>query len=304
MAIQREIWEDHIEGNLFKNNEFLLASYDASQYVLQGKVVHIPQSGATANIVKNRSSLPASVTQRSDTDITYTLDEYTTDPILIPNADTIELSYSKRESVLNEYEAALRQVIAESILYDWAPAAGTNILGTNGTAVTSHLASTTGNRKKFIANDLKAAQLALNKQNIPLDERYALMSADMYQQLTDDLSQTQYRDFSQAYDPKAGILGKLFGFNVMMRSTVISYTNDSTPVAKAYGAAAAASDNDALLCWQLNAVERAIGDLTFFEKVGDPTYYGDLYSVLIRMGARKRRTDEKGILAIVQTATS
>jgi hypothetical protein len=61
MAIQKEIWQDHIEGNLFKNNEFLLASTDAGQYVLQGKVVHIPQSGATATVVKNRSSVPATV---------------------------------------------------------------------------------------------------------------------------------------------------------------------------------------------------------------------------------------------------
>mgnify|MGYP001599100644 CR=1 FL=1 len=54
MAIQREIWEDHIEGNLFKNNEFLLASADASHFVLQGKVVHIPQAGATPGVSVNR----------------------------------------------------------------------------------------------------------------------------------------------------------------------------------------------------------------------------------------------------------
>ena len=52
MAIQKEIWQDHIEGNLFKNNEFLLASTDASLYVLQGKVVHIPQAGALAHCSK------------------------------------------------------------------------------------------------------------------------------------------------------------------------------------------------------------------------------------------------------------
>jgi hypothetical protein len=302
MAIQREIWENHIEGNLFKNNEFLLASYDAGQYVLQGKVVHIPQAGVIPNIQKNRSNLPATVLQRSDSDITYTLDEFSTDPILIPQADMIELSYNKRESVLSEYESALRELIAESILYDWSPDMSNNLLRTGGASATSHLAGTTGNRKKFVTSDLKAAQLALNKQNIPLEDRYALLSADMYQQLTDDLTATQYRDFSVAFDAKDGILGKLFGFNIMMRSNVVSYTNDLVPVVKAYGAANSADDNDAVLCWQRNAVERALGAITFFEKIGDPTYYGDIYSVAIRMGARKRRADEKGILAIVQSA--
>src|ERR1700744_414549 len=128
MAIQKEIWQDHIEGNLFKNNEFLLASTDASQYVLQGKVVHIPQAGALPTIVKDRSSLPASVTQRTDVDVTYTLNEDSSDPILIPHADTIELSYNKRENVLGEHEAALRQVTADSILVDWAPSVAGNIL--------------------------------------------------------------------------------------------------------------------------------------------------------------------------------
>lgn len=303
MAIQKEIWQDHIEGNLFKNNEFLLASTDAGQYVLQGTVVHIPQAGALPTVVKNRSSVPATVVQRGDTDITYTLDEFTTDPILIPNAESFELSYNKRESVLSEYEASLRQTVADNLLIDWSPTGVTGtVIRTTGSNTATHLAGTTGTRKKFTVNDLKYAQLQLNKQNVPMEGRYALISADMFQQLTDDMSATQYRDFSAAYDVKEGILGRLFGFNIMMRGTVVNYTNDAAPVVNPYGATAAATDNDGVLCWQVNAVERALGQITFFERVGDPTYYGDIYSVSVRMGARKRRTDAKGIIAIVQAA--
>jgi hypothetical protein len=303
MAIQKEIWQDHIEGNLFKNNEFLLASTDAGQYVLQGKVVHIPQAGALPNIAKNRTSLPATVVQRADTDVTYTLDEYTTDPILIPNAETFELSYSKRESVLSEYEASLRQTIADNILVTWAPTSTTGtVIRTTGASTPTTLAGTTGNRAKFTVNDLKKAQLVLNKQNVPMEGRYALISADMFQQLTDDMSATQYRDFSAAYDVKDGVLGRLFGFNIMMRSGVVTYNYASAPGVNDYGATAAATDNDGALCWQMNAVERAVGQIKFFERVGDPTYYGDVYSVSVRMGARMRRADALGIVAIVQAA--
>ncbi|MCW3120687.1 MAG: hypothetical protein JWQ38_179 [Flavipsychrobacter sp.] len=303
MAIQKEIWQDHIEGNLFKNNEFLLASTDAGQYVLQGKVVHIPQAGALATIVKNRSSIPATVVQRGDTDVTYTLDEYTTDPILIPNAETFELSYNKRESVLGEYESSLRQTVADNLLIDWCPTGSTGtVIRTTGANTATHLAGTTGTRKKFTVNDLKNAQLQLNKQNIPMEGRYALISADMFQQLTDDMSATQYRDFSAAYDVKDGILGRLFGFNIMMRGGVATYTNDAAPVVNPYGASAAVTDNDGVLCWQVGAVERALGQITFFERIGDPTFYGDVYSVSVRMGARMRRSDAKGIIAIVQAA--
>ena len=114
MAIQKEIWTNHIQENLFKDNEFLNYAFNADQYVLMGKVVHIPNSGATATIVKNRTSLPATVIQRTDIDITYSIDEFTTDPILIPNADTVELSYDKLSNVLSEYESALRQLVARS----------------------------------------------------------------------------------------------------------------------------------------------------------------------------------------------
>src|SRR3954468_21515304 len=143
MAIQKEIWQDHIEGNLFKNNEFLLASTDAGQFVLQGKVVHIPQAGALPTVVKNRSSIPATVVQRTDTDITYVLDEFTTDPILIPNAETFELSYNKRESVLGEYESSLRQTIADNLLIDWSPTGGTGtVIRTTGVSTGTTLAGT------------------------------------------------------------------------------------------------------------------------------------------------------------------
>jgi len=303
MAIQREIWQDHIEGNLFKNNEFLLASTDATQFVLQGKVVHIPQAGALPNVVKNRVSLPATVVQRGDTDITYSLDEYSTDPILIPNIETYELSYNKRESILGEHEASLRQAIADNLLYKWSPSGGAGlILRTTGASAAAHLDGATGNRKKFSIQDLKNAQNQMNKQNIPMENRYALMSSDMLQQITDDLSATQYRDFSFVFDAKDGVLGKLFGFNIMMRSAVVTYNNVATPVVKSVGADADATDNDAVLCWQTGAVERAIGQINFFEKIGDPSYYGDVYSLSVRMGGRIRRADAKGVIAIVQAA--
>jgi hypothetical protein len=304
MAIQKEIWQDHIEGNLFKNNEFLLASTDAGQFVLQGKVVHIPQAGTQPAISKNRSTLPATVLQRADSDITYSLDEYTSDPILIPHAETLELSYNKRESVLSEHEASLRQTIADNILVAWAPAIATSLVRTSGDAVLAHLDSATGNRKKFVVADLKAAQLKLNKQNVPMEGRYALLSADMFQQLTDSLSVNEYRDFSAAYNIKDGVLGRIFGFNIMMRSAVVSYTNDTTPAVKAYGATAATDDNDAVLCWQADCLERAVGAVKFFERADDPTYYGSIYSMSVRMGGRKRRADSKGVIAIVQSAAA
>jgi hypothetical protein len=144
----------------------------------------------------------------------------------------------------------------------------------------------------------------MNKQNVPMEGRYALISADMFQQLTDDMSATQYRDFSAAYDVKDGVLGRLFGFNILMRSAVLKYDDAVLPAMLPGGTIPDVSDNDGVLCWQMSAVERAVGQISFFENIGDPTYYGDVYSVSIRMGGRKRRADAKGIVAIVQAAAA
>ncbi len=302
MAIQVDVWQNHIEGNLFKDNEFLLTSTDVGQYVMQGKVVHIPRAGGLPTVEKNRTVLPATVTEREDFgDVTYNLDVYSTDPILIRNAEVLELSYNKRESVIGEHEAALRQRIADEVLIKWAPTVVGSIIRTTGDDVDTHVTGTTGTRKSLVTADLKAAQLAMNKQNISKYERYALLSADMYNQLTDSLTETQYRDFSTAIDPASGVLGMLYGFKIMQRSDVVLYNVDATAV-NSYGDAVAATDNDAVLCWQKDAVERALGSVTFFERVNDPTYYGDVYSFEVRMGGRKRRYDEKGVIAIVQEA--
>lgn len=300
MAIQKEIWENDIVESLWADNAFLQFAYNADQYVLAGKVVHIPQAGAAPATVVNRSELPATVTQRTDSDITYAIDEITTNPVHIPNADTIELSYDKRRSVLAETTAGIGEAAALNMLYRWSPSAATNMLRTTGAGVDAHLASATGKRKAITMADIKLAAKQFNKWSIPSGDRYIMLDADMYEQLTDQMTANDQRDFLRAYDEKTGVVGQLYGFKVLMRSQVMRYTNATLPVAKLWSADGAATDNAAAICWHKNSVERALGTVTFFENLGDPTYYGDIYSALVRFGGRIRRKDNKGVIAIIQ----
>src|SRR5690606_8265743 len=99
--------------------------------------------------------VPATVRKRTDTDIVYVVDEFTTDPVLIPDADTKELSYDKRNSVLGEDRDKLVNGVAEEVLWKWthSPAVGTygasalpagNYVATSGTAVPASAPSATG----------------------------------------------------------------------------------------------------------------------------------------------------------------
>lgn len=298
MAVQKEIWVQHIIGNLFKNNEFLNFAFNADQYVLQGKVVHIPQANAAPNVEKNRSSLPGTVVKRADTDVTYAIDEFTSDPILIPNADNYELSYDKRESVLSESESALRQSIADWMLRNWAPTNVISKVRTTGADIAAHAADATGERKKVVSADFKTIQKKFNSWNIPMEDRYALLDADMYDQLIDSFSETTYRDFSKVVDPAKGVVGELYGFKVMQRSSVLVY--DAALAPKDPDDTGATTDFAASLFWQKNSLERALGMVDFFESLKNPMYYGDIYSLLIRMGGRIRREDSKGVVALIQ----
>lgn len=303
MAVQKEIWENDIIESLWADNAFLNYAINVDNYVLAGKVVHIPQAGSAPATKVNRTELPAAVTKRTDTDVTYAIDEITSDPVLIPNADTVELSYDKRTSVTAETRAAINNVAALVMLYNWAPTLASAILRTTGSPVLAHANAATGNRKAVALADLKAAQKLMNKNNVPSEGRYAMFDAEMYDQITNEMTANQSRDFLAAYDEKAGIMGKLYGFNILMRSETISYTNDATPAPKLFSVAGAAADNAAVICWQSTMVERALGEVKFFENTGDPTYYGDIYSSLVRIGGRKRRADGKGVIAIVQAAS-
>jgi hypothetical protein len=249
--------------------------------------------------------------QRTDTDITYSLDVYSSQPIGITNAEEVELSYDKRESILVEHEDSLNQVIAEYVLTKWSPA--TNIVRTTGimnndpTDVVSVPAATpgaTGTRLKFGLYDLKAIKTKLDNANIPANDRYGILNVDMYNQLVDDLILSKYRETSLTLDEATGeIKGRLLGFKIFMRSSVVTYNNGATPVLNAYGTPGAATDNAAGLFWQRNAVGRAKGPTLFYEQIGNPIYQADIYSLAQRMGARIRRTNEENIVAIVQTAS-
>lgn len=302
MALDVEIWKPWIVEQLFKNNEFLNYARNADEYVLQGKVVHIPQAGAASDIERNRSSLPASIHKRTDTDITYALDEFTSNPRLIEDAASI-LSYNKMDSAMGQDMRALKQLVAEWMMYHWRPATDADfIVQTSGSSIAAHLAGVTGNRKALKLKDFYEAVARMDDNDIPMDGRYAMFSSRMLKQLKNELSATENRDFSKAYDPKTGVIGELENVKILQRSSVIRFAEDTVPEPKAPGAATATDDNDSVLLWQQDSVERAMGEIKLFEDQNSPQYYGDIYSLLIRAGGRKLREDNKGVVGIVQSA--
>lgn len=298
MGLQKEIWINDIVGNLFKANPHLDCAMNADGFVLAGKVVHIPNAGDKPGVERNRAKLPATIVKRQDVDVTFALDEFTSDPVRIDDAEKYELSYSARDSIMSEQKKAISELVGDWFFQYWRP--GT-FVSTTGSNVKAHVG--TGNRKAVTLNDVRAASLQMDKWNVPREGRVAILDADMFDQLTGALSTSQYRDFSSSYNQGDNILGRLYGFDMLPpRADVLRFSNANTPVVRTPGSTSVAdTDFACALFWQKDMVIRAFGEHSFFSNEGDATVYGDVYSALLRCGGRKKRNDGKGVVGMIQS---
>jgi hypothetical protein len=296
MALNKQIWLTTIQENFFPNDSFATKSVDDSAFV-DNKTVHVPNAGAPSGVVINRAELPASVSRRTDNDLTYDIDELTTNPIHIPNVDTVELSYDKRQSVLYNDRSQLQKEACQNLLYRWGTGATTVV--TTGEARMAHTSATAiGNRRKITKTDVLGIATQFNMDDVPATGRYLLLDAAMYADLLADLTDKELSAFLASADAQRGVLGMLYGFEVMQRSKVLR-TTAGKGVAK-WTDEDAASELAAGLAWQQSCVSRAIGEVKMFDSLDNPLYYGDIYSFLLRAGGEKRRYDKKGVALVVE----
>jgi hypothetical protein len=311
MALLQEVWSKEIQENLYMGNEFMKMATDHSMWV-KYKTVHVPQAGATSTVEQNRSVFPATIGSRTDSELTYSLNQYTADPILIQNIEELQISYDKRKSVLMNMMSQLQFVVATQTLYAWAPSGASRIVQTTGTAVATNLphSTATGNRKMITALDITAVKKILDADNIPQQGRILLVPQYMYNVDILNISGIiQAYAFGSPVMPN-GVVARLMGFDIMIRSEVLVYDNTGTPVIKAINGdgsltSAAATDQGAALAFHPNYVAHALGSITPYYNAGSngqglPEYYGSIFSAEVMHGASKLRTDQKGVVALVQ----
>lgn len=301
MAIQKEIWLDHIENNLYKGQEFMLASVNHDSLV-GNKTVHIPQSGANPAIVKNRSSFPATITERTDTLLSYGLDNFTTDPIRVLSVDELQTSYDKMESVLSSHLAILNERMGDETAYAWATSGDADlVLRTTGTLATDNLpnATATGQRNQVVKSDIRRMAQKLDTDNMPATGRKLLMSVDMYYELFTDADLLSVEKIGQLTLPN-GVINRLFGFDIMIRPSTVLYNEVGAGVKKAVGSADATTDCNSIIGWSEFAVAKALSDTDVYanEKVAE--HYGDIVSAELNFGASPMRSDNKGLVCLAQ----
>ena len=101
---------------------------------------------------------------------------------------------------------------------------------------------------------------------------------------------------------RQGMMYKAQGFNIFVRSSVYILAEDKT--FKAFGSIVSATDSEGIFAWNKNMVEKAIGTTQAFEDLGNPAYYGDIYSFLVRMGGRAKRKNFEGVVVMKQASAA
>jgi len=304
MAIQTEVWARDIAEKLFPADTFVMDSVSDDMWV-DNKTVHRPQAGALPTVERNRSTFPAPLVKRTDTDNTYNLDEFTSTPSLIQDIEEIETSYAKRTSVLQNHINEQNKQIANYLQWVWAATGSANIIRTSGDATDANTVGATGTRKKLTVQDIMDARKKMDDMDIPEAGRCLLLPASMYNNLIiDEKAILMSKDFRGAADMSNGVLNMLLGFKIYKRgrNNVLRYTNAATPVKKDSTAAGAATDNAAALVWHKEFVAKAKGSIKVYADEDKPEYYGSVFSTMVRAGGQKVYADGLGVISIVEAA--
>lgn len=311
MALIKEIWVSDVQNALNRNADFLPYSVDHSAYIAFG-TVHVPQSGSNPTVVKNPATFPLSINERTDSERTYSLNQFALEPVLITNLDELQISYDKRQSVLGQQISTLTQRIGDEVAISWTATGASNIISTTGTAAATALApGATGTRKQVTLADIAALASKLDKDNVPRGNRKLLMSTDMFWELfqISDVIRASYNGFqNQGNVLQTGTIAQLYGFDIMMRPVVSVFANGATSP-KAFGAATATTDNLACIAFHSTTVARALGSMTPLYDSGSngngkPEYLGSIFNMEVMLGSAILRNDMKGVASLVQTWVS
>lgn len=299
-ALQKEVWVADIMENLFLGNEFISRSVDDAAYV-SNSIVHIPQSGNAPSIVKNRSTFPAAITERTDDELTYSIANFTTDPIRVRNFDEVQVSYDKRQSVLGEHVAAMRERIGDEVAQIWAPSGDAALVLRTTGAATADLphATATGTRLRITKDDVARCAKKLDKDKMPKEGRTLLLGPEMYYELF-GVNELVIADAMGRVTLPEGAINRLFGFDIMVRDTIVMYNNAAAGAKKAVGAAEAATDCLGAIAWSRYATRHALGAIEVYLNEKQAEHFGDIMSAEVNLGASISRSDSKGIVGLAQ----
>lgn len=270
-GINTEVWAKDLQKR-FTSDEGVINVFKDYSALVNYSVIHLPQGSNAVTVRKNldqsNANTVATKEKQSITDLTVTLDKYTTDVTVLPDEDTWNKSVNLRAHYLENHYLSLKEAIQKDALISIVPTA-------NGDRITFKTTGAGASGVKAIKADdiIKMAGL-FDINLIPQNKRYVVLNTNHLMDLqTDDVQ--LYRQIANEKT--------IYGFNVLRSESIVGFDkangNAKTTGADSYGS----------IFLQADCVGKAMSAVKVYTQNNDPHTYGSNFSALVRFKAFNTR---------------
>lgn len=254
---------------------FLNKVRNMDEYVENG-IINLFEAGIDPSVIKNPSTFPLTINNRTDNKYSIPLDTYATEPEVVHNLEELQRSYSKMESVARRTVQALVNQNALEAIYNYAPPVSNN---TDMPVVTATGALTTDlafNHKMITEGDI--ARLAkqfdiLTKSS--KNPRTLVLNTQQFWELAETSSILKAQ---MAYQSRNGVIDhqvfKIHSFDIERYEGNIVYADAGAK--QAAGTTVTATRHEASIAFVNDSVMKATSDIKVFTEMDKPTYLGSL----------------------------
>lgn len=300
-----------LQKQLFPDNSFYKKSRVETGIGPDVETVEIPIAGDVSSAKSgDPASLPLVISEREDAKKSYSVEQLYTDPYLVRREESIVLNYNKMQDLAQSLGLSINERAGDIAATAWGATLSSNIVRTtSSTTRTTAVTGTTGTRKRIALVDMIGVRTKFNKMNLPNLGRtsmWGLLTPEMVEDLLLIDEFVDYDKTGELSKLRNGEIAYIMGFNLMMRNNAqgsagVMYSVDAT-TKRTVDEALAVTDNAAAIFWHSSMVRHAEGNAATFIDRGKPEYLGGtLLSSVVRFGATFDRTDQKGIVALVET---
>lgn len=304
-------YSSELQKQLFPDNSFYKKALQENGIADTTERVERPIQG---NLRKAKSGVPTTLPlqvdiARDDSDY-YSTDLVYAPPIVVDFPGEFALNYNKRAAKQLQQAGTINTRIATIAAINWGPTAAAQVLKTSGASRASNVVAASGsflnNRKAITKTDMIKVHNLLMRMNMSgiQGNFYGLVTADFYSDLLGIPEFVDYDKTGNNSKLEAGIIGRIMGIELMVRSTDDASTGllYSTGYAKkAIEADVAVTDCPANLFWHDKMVASAEGVARTSVNADKAEYLGaTVLSSWTRFGASWARADQKGVISLLE----
>ena len=266
-GVYTEIWTGELVKHLRRGMEATwLDGIPDSSSIVNNDVIHLVDVGVDPEVLINNTTYPIPLQALDDADIAIQLDKFQTKVTPVTDDELYAISYDKMSRVKESHGNAINGSKFQKAAH--AVCAQKNTATTPVLVTTGARDAATG-RIKMCVQDIINMKRALDKLQVPADNRRLVLSSDH----VNDLLETS-QVFKEQYNINRndGTVGRLFGFNIYEFGNNPLYT--TAGVKKAVGASAGTGEFQCSFAFYVPRVFKATGSTKMYysEASTDPEY--------------------------------